>query len=142
MRYCHSCVFILGRLDTMGRQFFGGRAWDEYYLGLFGNGDTPGWLAAKDAIGKLADYCKANGIALLIANLPELHDVKHYRFDRITALVADAARTNGVAFIDLLPFLQQEESSKLWVTPPDPHPNARANELIAQGLYEKLKDFP
>ena len=82
MRHCHACVFILGRLDSVSRRFFGGKPWDEYYLDLFGNGDTPGWLAAKGAMRQLADYCKANGIALIIANLPELHDVKEYRFER------------------------------------------------------------
>ena len=142
MRHCYSCIFMLGRFDSIRRQFFGGKAWDQYYLDLFGNGDTPGWLAAKDAIRSLADYCKANGITLVIANLPELHDVKNYRFDTITALVQGAARENGAAFVDLLPVLRQEESSRLWVTPPDPHPNARANELIAQGLYETLKVLP
>jgi hypothetical protein len=142
MRHCYACIFVLGRVDSVKRRFLGGQTWDEYYLGLFGSGDTPGWLAAKDAIRQLADYCKSNGIRLLIANLPELHDVKTYRFDEITRLVADTARENGVDFVDLLPSLRQEESSSLWVTAPDPHPNGRANELIAKGLYETLKLLP
>ncbi|MGE0004272.1 MAG: SGNH/GDSL hydrolase family protein [Parvibaculaceae bacterium] len=142
MRHCYACIFVLGRIDSVKRRFLGGQTWDEYYLGLFGNGDTPGWLAAKDAIRQLADYCKTNGIRLIIANLPELHDVKNYRFDEITRLVADTARENGVDFVDLLPSLRQEESSSLWVTAPDPHPNGRANELIAKGLYDTLKVLP
>ena len=141
VRYCHACVFIAGRFDTIRRQFLGGKAWDEYYLGLFGNGDTPGWLAARDAIRRLSDYCKANKITLVIANLPELHDVANYPFSRITDLVAEEARVDGVHFVDLLPWLKQEKSSKLWVSAPDPHPNARAHELIAQGLYETLRDL-
>lgn len=141
VKYCHACVFIAGRFDSVRRQFLGGQAWDEYYLGLFGNGDTPGWLAAKDAIRQLADFCKANNITLLISNLPELHNVANYPFSHITDLVADAGHENRARFVDILPWLRQEESSKLWVSAPDPHPNARAHELIAQGLYETLKDL-
>jgi len=141
MRNCYACVFIAGRIDMLKRLFFGGPSWDEYYLGLYGNGDAPGWLAAKAAIKELADYCKANGIKLVIASLPELHDVANYRFDLVTELVKQAALENGAIFVDLLPAVSKQESSKLWVTPPDPHPNAFANELLAAGLYATLKDL-
>ena len=139
MRNCYACVFIAGRIDMVKRLFFGGPSWDEYYLGLYGNGDAPGWLAAKAAIKELADYCKANDIKLVIANLPELHDVADYRFDLVTQLVKQAAAENGATFIDLLPAVSREDAAKLWVTPPDPHPNAFANELLGAGLFETLK---
>ena len=139
MRNCYTCVFVAGRIDMLRRLFFGGPSWDEYYLGLYGNGDTPGWLAAKAAIKELADYCKASNIKLVIANLPELHDVANYRFDAVTQLVKDAAAEDGALFVDLLQVMKSEDSADLWVTPPDPHPNAFANELLANGLYEALK---
>lgn len=141
MRNCYSCVFIAGRIDMLRRLFLGGPSWDAYYLGLYGNGDTPGWLAAKAAIKELADYCKANNIKLVIASLPELHDVANYRFDAVTQLVKQAALENGAVFVDLLPAVRNENSADLWVTPPDPHPNAFANELLANGLYETLKNL-
>ncbi len=50
-----------------------------------------------------------------------------------------AAQDNNVSFVDLLPSLQSQASSDLWVTPPDPHPNAFANELIAAGLFSALQ---
>ena len=78
---------------------------------------------------------------LLIANLPELHDVQNYRFGRITELVREAAKENNVAFVDLLPYLKKYESSKLWVTRPDPHPNAFANEILANGLFDAIRDL-
>jgi hypothetical protein len=139
MRNCYACVFIAGRIDMLKRLFFGGPSWDEYYLGLYGGGQGRGWLDAKAAIKRLADYCKANGIALVIANLPELHDVKSYRFDLVTQLLQAAAIENGATFVDLLPAVSGQDSEVLWVTPPDPHPNGFANELIAAGLFETLQ---
>jgi lysophospholipase L1-like esterase len=96
-------------------------------------------LNAKDSIGKLVTYCRSQQIALLIANLPELHDVRHYRLERISKLLQDVANQYGVEYVDILPYLKKGKSAALWVTPEDPHPNAHANELIAQGLYRALK---
>ena len=139
MRACYACVFVAGRSDALMRQFFGGMDWAQYYLSLYGDGATQGWLDAKAAIGRLAEFSKANGIKLMIANLPELHDVANYRFGRITELVHKSAEENGAEFVDVLPALAGQPSAKLWVTPPDPHPNAYANALIAKALFEALQ---
>jgi lysophospholipase L1-like esterase len=138
-RYCYACVFLKGRLDTVLRQFATRQDWAEFYLGLYEGGNSKGWLDAKAAIKRLADYCKQNNIKLLIAHLPELHDVQNYRFGLATELVRQAAQENNAPFVDLLPNLQFQASSDLWVTPPDPHPNAFANELIAAGLFSALQ---
>jgi hypothetical protein len=53
--------------------------------------------------------------------------------------VQAAAEQNGVAFVDLLPYLKDRASADLWVTPPDPHPNALAHGLIAQGIFDALQ---
>jgi lysophospholipase L1-like esterase len=139
MRACYACVFVAGRSDALARQFFGRMDWAQYYLSLYDDGASQGWLAARDAIGRLADFSRQNGIKLLVASLPELHDVANYRFGRITDLARQAAKKNGAAFVDVLPYLKDQPSSTLWVTPPDPHPNALANELIARGLFEALQ---
>jgi lysophospholipase L1-like esterase len=138
-RTCYSCIFVLGRFDTLMRQFSAKRDWSDYYLDLYGNGEAKGWRDAQIYLARLAEFCRANGIKLLIANLPELHDVQHYRLQRITALVQAAAEQNGVAFVDLLPYLKDRASADLWVTRPDPHPNALAHGLIAQGIFDALQ---
>ncbi len=50
----------------------------------------------------------------------------------------EAARQSGAEFIDLLPALQAQPPRSLWVAPTDPHPNARANAMIADALFAKL----
>ena len=139
LRNCYSCVFFKGRLDSLLRQATTKQNWSDYYLGLYDGGKSEGWLAAKAAIKQLADYCEENNIELLIAHLPELHDVQNYRFGIVTELVRQTANENKVPFVDLLPNLQFQASEDLWVTPPDPHPNAFANELIAAGLFNALQ---
>jgi lysophospholipase L1-like esterase len=139
MRHCYSCIFLIGRYDALRRRFFGGGDWVAYYLGLFGDGTTPGWLAAKAAIKRLADYCKQHGVKLVIANHPELHDVQNYRFRPITDFIRGTAAENGAVFVDLLPYLRDQEPASLWVTPPDPHPNGLAHKLIAEGLFKTLE---
>jgi lysophospholipase L1-like esterase len=143
LRMCYSCIFVVGRIDTLRREFFGKKDWVHYYLGLYGDdGQAKGWLDAKAYIAKLAAFTEAHGTKLLIASLPELHDVQHYRLQKITDLVHEAADQNGVPFVDLLPYVQGIPSPELWVTPPDPHPNGLAHKLFAQGIFaalEKLK---
>jgi lysophospholipase L1-like esterase len=142
MRSCYACVFVAGRSDALMRQFFSKVDWSTYYLGLYEDGASKGWRDAKDAIRRLAEFTNANGITLLIAVLPELHEVDNYRFQRVTELVRQAADQYGAAFVDVLPTLKDQPSSKLWVTPPDPHPNALAHQLIAQGLFAALQRLP
>jgi lysophospholipase L1-like esterase len=139
MRACYACVFVGGRGDALMRQFFGRLDWAQYYLSLYGDGAARGWLDAKGAIGRLAEVSKASGSKLMIASLPELHDVANYRFGRITDLVRKSAEENGAAFVDVLPAMADQPSAKLWVTPPDPHPNAYANALIAKALFQALQ---
>ncbi len=140
-RHCYSCVFFAGRIDTLLRKISDRQDWAGYYLGLYGDGKAKGWFDAKAYIGKLAEYCRGHGIKLLISSLPELHDVQRYRFQEITDLVRQAAERNGVAFVDLLPAVEDRDSSKLWVTRPDPHPNAFADKLFADALYLKLRQI-
>lgn len=139
LRNCYSCVFFKGRTDTLARMFTTKQDWADFYIGLYDGGKSEGWLAAKAAMKELADYCKRNNIKLLIAHLPELHDVQNYRFGMVTELVRQTANENGVPFVDLLPNMQFHASEDLWVTPPDPHPNGFANGVIASGLYQALQ---
>ncbi len=129
-------VVFRGGMDSFLRRFGAEKRWDQYYLGLYG---TRGWDAAKAAIHKLAESTREQGVKLIIVSWPELHDVRNYRLQRITDLVHGVADAENVPFIDLLASVKDQESSKLWVTAPDPHPNAYANGLYAGYLYTFLK---
>lgn len=141
MQYCYSCVLIMGRFDTLVRLVAGGESWDSYYLNLFVGENPSGWYASKEALFRLAEFCEERGIKLLIANLPELHDVQNYRFGQVTKMVKNVAVELGIPFVDLLPSLEKFPSHQLWVTPPDPHPNSFANTHIANGIFDALLEM-
>jgi len=139
LRACHACVFLFGRFDVLLREVSVRPDWEAYYLDLYGDGGAQGWRDAKTSIGTLADHARSHRVKLLIAYLPELHDLRRDPLQKIAELVREAARENGADFVDVLPDLKDQESAKLWVSPSDPHPNAFANELIAKALFRKLE---
>jgi lysophospholipase L1-like esterase len=131
-------VYYGSRLDIVQRELRVGNQsdWSEYYKGLYDDRRNPGgWRAAADSIRKLAAYCKANNIRLLLVNYPELHVLKPYPFTEVNRLVAGLAKELDLPFLDLVASVQ-ENPADLWVTPPDPHPNGRAHSLFAAALRQ------
>ena len=125
-------AFAISRYDALLR--FAGRRppWYEYYARLYDEGQ-PGLRAAEDALGELAALTSADGAALLVAILPELHRIEGaYRFEREQRKIQDVLAADGIPAIDLIEGLRGHGAeSSLWVTPADPHPNGKANALIA-----------
>ena len=56
----------------------------------------------------------------------------------ITAKVRNVVEKDGVAFVDLLPTVENLDPASLWVTVPDPHPNANAATAFARGMIPRL----
>lgn len=137
LRFCYSCVYLAGRSDTLLREASLRSNWKDYYLGLYDDG-APGWRAAKTALAALASEARAHHQKLLVASLPDLHQLDPYPLQSITALAQQAALADGADFFDVLPALKAEVPAQLWVSPTDPHPNSRADALIAQALFDKL----
>lgn len=132
-RYSQAYTVSLGAFDAALRLArISRQPWDEYYLGLY---QTPGWQAAQASAHRLARYCNEHGIALVVVNWPELHDTRNYQLGAITNHVRDMAKAAGVPFLDLLDALKGQDPAKLWVTPPDPHPNGFANQLYAEHMF-------
>lgn len=134
-RNSQAYTVMSGAMDAALRLTEVREPWDEYYLRLH---RTPGWQAATSAIHELADHCRSSGVRLVIVSWPELHDVRNYRLHSITDRIREVARRENAPFVDLLEAVKAQESSKLWVTRPDPHPNAFANKLYAEYLYPVL----
>lgn len=139
----YAAVIAAGALDTLGRMLGGRPDWKAYYAGLYGK-DLPAWQATEKAIATLADYCREHGIKLLVANYPELHELKPYPFAAVTAQVAAAVAATGTPFVDLLPAVADvAPPESLWVTSTDAHPNGKAAALYAELLQKTLEaDFP
>jgi lysophospholipase L1-like esterase len=137
-RHFYAYAVLGGAWDGAKREVLGGQDWREYYSGLYADG-RPGWQAAQASIRRLAEYCHAHGIRLILADLPELHQLKNYPFTAVDDKLAKIAAAEGFEFFNLRPALENEPPDSLWVTAPDPHPNAHAHALIAAALTDYLQ---
>ena len=136
-RHSYAYNFFMGRWDTFLRMFFGSQNWEEYYATLY-NSDSAmsGWDAVVSSVQLLKQYCEEKGLPLMLVNYPEIRQLKPYPFAYINEKIESLAQTNGIDYVDLLPALENENPANLWVTRPDPHPNAYADGLIADYLYK------
>lgn len=137
-RNLRAYVYFASRFDAALRQAdVTNRAdWQNYYAALYDETrNSEGLAMMRGAIKRLADYSRANGIRLYVANYPELRMLKNYPFPFVDDLMREIARTNGLLYIGLLRTVRDLDPSVLWVTPPDPHPSVVAHEAFAQELF-------
>lgn len=138
-RHSRAWTFFSARLDIAARELgLGSRTdWQSYYEGLYDPELNPnGWDNAAAAIRDLAAWCREHGVSLRIANFPELRVLDPYPFEFVGHRVERLAEDLSVPYLDLLDAVRGEDPATLWVTVPDPHPNARANHLFGLALAD------
>ena len=133
----YTYVFLMGRFDVLRREIAGDPSWKQYYRYLYSDG-TGGWIAVMKSLAKLAVYCRAQKIGLLVAHYPELHVLDDYPFKGVRDRLHAAADEIGARFIDLYPAVAGKQASSLWVSPTDAHPNGTANRLFAEHLVARV----
>jgi lysophospholipase L1-like esterase len=112
--------------------------WSSYYRMLYSDENAANLATNTASVKELAQLCRERDITLLIANIPELHELSGYPFSYATDYIEELAAEADVPFIDLLPALSEYEPESLWVSPEDPHANALANAVIAEEIYSKI----
>ncbi|MCC7048155.1 MAG: SGNH/GDSL hydrolase family protein [Alphaproteobacteria bacterium] len=141
-KYSRAYAYFSSRWDSAMRSLGTARQtdWKTYYRGLYDDGTNPGgWAAAAKAIERVADFCREHNIKFLIVDYPELRELRPYPFTEVSARLRALAERVGVPYLNLLDSVQNEPPASLWVTVPDPHPNARATELFAAAMAELLR---
>lgn len=138
-RHSYAYAVLGGAWDGFKRRTEGAQDYKAYYAGLY---SAPGWERAQTAIAKLAETCRAQGIRLIVTQIPEMHELKPYAFPDVQQKVEAVAKANGAEYVDLLPAVENEDPASLWVTVPDPHPNARATKLMGEYLARYLAANP
>jgi GDSL-like Lipase/Acylhydrolase family len=135
----HSAAWIVlnYRLDSLIRQFGPQPDWKRYYRDLY-HDNAAGWQATQKAIAGFSEVARSTGIKIIVFHLPELHELKPYPFQDVTDKVRKVVEANGLPFIDLLPTVENLDPSTLWVTVPDPHPNAKADAAFTDGMIKEL----
>lgn len=125
-------AFSAARFDLILRLLGTRPNWEQYYAGLYRD-EAPGMQAAKQALADLATAVTNDHARLLVAILPELHQINaSYPFTQEEKKIKDVLAANHVPEIDLIEGLRNHgPEASLWITPADDHPNGKANTLIA-----------
>lgn len=131
-------AFATNRFDGVLRHIGARPDWKKYYAALYDD-DRPGFQACKKALGSLADSTRSDGAKLLVAILPELHQINgdSYPFRAAHQKIQDVMATEHVPVVELIDGLKDHGPEEtLWVTAMDDHPNAKANDLISNQLQQ------
>lgn len=88
------------------------------------------WQAFKKELQKLQFAAGPGKLKVIL--LPDFRDLKNYPFIEIHRQVRELCTDLGIPHLDLLSAFQDKDSSELWVSADDPHPNSKAHEMIAK----------
>lgn len=132
-------AFVVSRLRQTPLAHAGSLTYKEYYRGLYAD-EQPGWRAAQAALVELTALGHARSIPVVAYVIPELHDLSAtYAFADIHQKLLRLGAGLRLPVVDLFPvFSGQSPEAALWVSPTDAHPNARAQRMIARGIYDSL----
>lgn len=129
-------AFATNRFDGVLRHLGARPDWKAYYASLYDD-DRPGFQACRRALESLANSTRSHGAKLLVAILPELHQINgdSYPFKAAHQKIKDVMAAENVPVAELIDGLKDHGAEEtLWVTPLDDHPNAKANDLISDQL--------
>jgi lysophospholipase L1-like esterase len=129
-------AFATNRFDGALRHAGVRPDWKKYYASLYDD-DRPGFQACKKALISLADSTRNHGAKLLVAILPELHQINDdsYPFKAAHQKIENVMASQNVPVVELIEGLKDHGPEEtLWVTALDDHPNAKANDLISEQL--------
>lgn len=125
-------TFVWSRATAAASRLRPARSFRDYYAALYRD-DPPGWRAARAALVRLRDECRARNIRLQLVVLPELHDLADYPFGAEHDLIRSFLAAADIEALDLLPYFRGEtDPHSLWVALDDAHPNALAHARIAE----------
>ena len=110
--------------------------YENFYLKTIG--DKEFVEVSLNLIEKLNEYCKKEKIIFIINYMPELRNMKNYKFNKQIEIMESFSKQNGIKFINGLDILQNYEDNTLWVTKEDSHYNDKAHLLISKFLKRKL----
>jgi lysophospholipase L1-like esterase len=129
-------AFTTNRFDGILRRTGKRPDWKQYYASLYDD-DKPGFQACKQALQSLASSTRSNRAQVLVALLPELHQINgdSYPFKAAHQKIDDIAAAENMPVLELINGLKDHGPEEtLFVTPADDHPNAKANDLISDQM--------
>jgi hypothetical protein len=104
--------------------------------------ETEEWARAQRNLLRLRDSFAQRGARFELVVFPVLFELgPDYPFRPVCDAVERFAKRNSIPCTSLLPALEREDASDLWVSPFDQHPNARCHRLVADALEPRLREL-
>lgn len=96
-----------------------------------------GFTSMKESLRRLSEYANSNNVNLYLMMMPEVHDLRDYKYQFAHEIMRQIAGEFGYKYIDSLPSLKNVDDTKaLWAMPGDPHPNGLAHRMFAELLFD------
>ena len=138
-KYSMLYTFLNNKISTVLIKFNLKKNWEDFYLDNYLDNEIKD--ETLKIINQLNEYCLENNIKLIIHNIPELRDLKNYKFNKETQIIKNFAQQRKIKFLNSYDVLKKYEEKSLWVTIFDPHANDKAHKIIADFLYLNLKKY-
>lgn len=101
--------------------------------------DSPTWKSVQDSFEKISEVAKKNNSKVVLVIFPELNFISSsgYLHKDIHEQIAEEARKYNFYILDLEPYYAKFDPNSLMIDPEaDSHPNAIANKIAADAIYE------
>lgn len=134
-------VLLWSRLEQIKTKFGVQESFEEHYKNIYKD-DFEGWILTQKSFAKLAKYANDRNIPVIVAMIPDIHNLKNYPFGFIHEKVKKLSEDNGFVFVDLYDsFKNIDKPEGIWAMPGDPHPNAKGHQMIADQLFPVLSKY-
>jgi hypothetical protein len=101
--------------------------------------DNRGYQDMVAALKRLREMAAEDGTKVILAMIPDIHQLEDYPFDFIHQRMRALADELGWTFVDFLDSLGPYKGPELWTIPGDPHPNAFVHKAMAEQLAPFIK---
>lgn len=99
------------------------------------------WTSSFRDLSRGEKLAKASGARFAVVILPFMYDLTDdYPFRSIHRMIESYCRSEEIPVRDLFPAFSGSDYVDLWVHASDPHPNEQGHRIIADALFEFLRD--
>lgn len=98
----------------------------------------------EKTLSRIIKYSKEKGSDEIIMSIPflyQLADFKKYPMVHQIKFISNVTHKNNASFLDIYPYFEGYDPVELWVSRFDQHPNELGHEIIADAIYQKLKEM-
>ena len=127
-------------LWTANNSFFKPKGEDSlinHYKSIYDK-NSPGYKKMKNSLFKLSEYAKSKDIKIYILMVPDIYDLKNYKYLFIHELIKEIALEYNYIYVDSLPLFKNREFETLNAMKGDRHPNALGHKIMADAIFPFL----